>query len=275
MLAVLAGIGYFLSPRCGADGRRKAFLDSPRAVRNSRQPGPVSTNTRSKTGKKRVLLVDDHPLLRLGIGHLVNQQPDLVVCGQAEDAAEALAGVARLKPDIVLLDLTLKDSDGMEALKDIRARHPKVPVLVLSVHSESIYAEMSLSAGAKGYVMKTEPLVDILLAIRRVLAGGIYLSEPVASRLLHQHARGGGVQASPIERLSDRERQVLSLLGQWQGTREIARQLHLSVKTVEHYREKLKEKLNLNSAAALVQYAVQWTQKPRRGQPGKAGPSHD
>ena len=220
--------------------------------------------------------MDDHPLLRLGIGHLVNQQPDLVVCGQAEDAAEALAGVARLKPDIVLLDLTLKDSDGMEALKDIRARHPKVPVLVLSVHSESIYAEMSLSAGAKGYVMKTEPLVDILLAIRRVLAGGIYLSEPVASRLLHQHARGGdAVQTSPIERLSDRERQVLSLLGQWQGTREIARQLHLSVKTVEHYREKLKEKLNLNSAAALVQYAVQWTQKPRRVQPGKAGPSHD
>ena len=121
---------------------------------------------------------------------------------------------------------------------------------------QAIYAEMSLSAGAKGYVMKTEPLVDILLAIRRVLAGGIYLSEPVASRLLHQHARGGGVQASPIERLSDRERQVLSLLGQWQGTREIARQLHLSVKTVDAHKVNLMRKLDLHDRSELIRYAI-------------------
>ena len=211
-------------------------------------------------------------MVRLGIRQLIDQQPDLTVCGQAEGAHEALECVARLRPDVVVLDLTLKDSDGLEVLKDICALHPAVRVLILSIHAESIYAQPALRAGARGYVMKTEPLANVVAAIRRVLAGGIYLSESMSARVLHQHARGHVAgDASPLERLSDRERQVLHLIGQWRTTRQIASQLHLSVKTVEHYREKLKAKLDLDSAAALVQYAVQWTQTNR---PGDSGPSH-
>lgn len=195
------------------------------------------------------------------MSQLIDRQPDLRVCGQAEDAHQALQCVADLNPDIVVLDLTLKDSDGLEVLKNINAQYPTVPVLVLSIHAESLYAELALRAGAEGYVMKNEPLANVLTAIRRVLTGGIYVSESMTSRLLHQHARGStAVEALPLERLTDRERQVLYLLGHWHTTREIAKVLHLSVKTVENYREKLKAKLNLDSASALVQFAVEWTQ---------------
>jgi DNA-binding NarL/FixJ family response regulator len=233
----------------------------------------VTANSLSGPNKKKILLVDDHPLVRLGIGQLFDQQPDLTVCGQAENAEGALDGMARLKPDVVVLDLTLKDSDGLEVLKNIHTQYPTIPVLVLSIHSEAMYAEMALRAGAKGYVMKSEPLANVLASVRRVLAGGIYLSEPMASHLLHLHARGAtAVEASPIERLSDRERQVLHLIGQWQTTRQIASQLHLSIKTVEHHREKLKAKLNLASASDLVQYAVQWAQNNKGGQSDTPNP---
>jgi len=236
----------------------------------------VTVNTLSEADKKKIFLIDDHPLVRLGIGQLFDQQPDLTVCGQAENAEEALAGMARLKPDVVVLDLTLKDSDGLEVLKNIHAQYPAIPVLVLSIHSETMYAELSLRAGAKGYVMKSEPLTNVLASIRRVLAGGIYLSEPMASHLLHLHTRGAtAVETSPIERLSDRERQVLHLIGQWKSTRQIAKQLHLSIKTVEHHREKIKAKLNLDSASALVQYAVQWAQNNAPPPPDNPKPSHD
>jgi DNA-binding NarL/FixJ family response regulator len=234
----------------------------------------ISTHT--ETTQKKVLLVDDHPLMRLGMGQLIDRQPDLTVCGQAEDATEALKCVANLNPDIVVLDLTLKDSDGLEVLKNINAQHPTIPVLVLSIHAESLYAELALRAGAEGYVMKSEPLANVLAAIRRILTGGIYVSESMTSRMLHQHARGATiVEALPIERLTDRERQVLHLLGHWHTTRQIARELHLSIKTVENYREKLKAKLNLDSASALVQFAVEWTQNSKRDQSDNAGPPHD
>lgn len=205
--------------------------------------------------------------MRLGVTQLIAQQPDLVVCAQVEDAPEAIQAVVASSPDVAVVDLTLKTSDGLELVKDIRVQFPKLPVLVLSGHSESIYAELSLRAGAKGYVMKNEPLSHILTAIRRVLSGGVYLSEPMTAKLLQQQTRDQTVDASPLERLTDRERQVLHLIGQWQSTRQIAGALHLSIKTVEHYREKIKEKLNLNSAAELVQYAVRWTQNPAPAPP--------
>src|SRR5436190_6653852 len=232
--------------------------------------------TQTEITKKKVLLVDDHPLMRLGMGQLIDRQPDLMVCGQAEDATEALRSVANLNPDVVVLDLTLKDSDGLEVLKNIKAQHPTIPVLVLSIHAESLYAELALRAGAKGYVMKSEPLANVLAAIRRVLTGGIYVSESMTSRMLQKHARGAtAVEALPLERLTDRERQVLHLLGHWHTTREIARVLHLSIKTVENYREKLKAKLNLDSASALVQFAVEWTRSSKRDPLDSAGSSHD
>jgi len=232
----------------------------------------ISTHT--ETTKKKVLLVDDHPLMRLGMSQLIDRQPDLFVCGQAEDANEALKSVANLNPDVVVLDLTLKDSDGLEVLKNINAQHPTIPVLVLSIHAESLYAELALRAGAEGYVMKSEPLANMLAAIRRILKGGIYVSESMTSRMLHQHARGPTtVEALPIERLTDRERQVLHLLGHWHTTRQIAKELHLSIKTVENYREKLKAKLNLDSASALVQFAVEWAQNSKRDLSDKAGSS--
>ena len=195
------------------------------------------------------------------------------MCGEAEDAQGALERVTDLKPDVVILDLSLKDSDGLEVLKDIRIQHPNIPVLVLSIHNECLYGELALRAGAKGYVMKSEPLENMLSAIRRVLLGGIYVSESMSDRMLQQRARSPiATEASPLERLSDRERQVLHLIGQWHTTRQIARELHLSIKTVEHYREKLKAKLNLDSAAALVKYAVELAQSPGPGQSGPPAP---
>lgn len=236
----------------------------------------MSTDTPANAAKRKILLVDDHPLVRLGIGQLIDRQPDLIVCGQADNANEALDGVGRLNPDAVVLDLTLKESDGLEVLKNIRSQYPTVPVLVLSIHAESLYAELALRAGAQGYVMKSEPLATVLSAIRRVLDGGVYMSESMTNRMLHQHARGPAVaQVSPLDQLSNRERQVLNLIGQWHTTRQIARKLHLSIKTVEHYRETLKAKLNLDSASALVQYAVQLTQGRPPGQPGDAERSQD
>ncbi len=216
----------------------------------------------------KVLLVEDQAVVRLGIAQLIAQQPDLKVCAQLEDAPEAIGAIMATSPDVVVVDLTLKTSDGLELVKNIRAQYPKLPVLVLSGHSESIYAELSLRAGAKGYVMKTEPLSHILAAIRRVLSGGVYLSEQMTAKMLQRQAGDrAAVESSPLQRLTDRERQVLHLIGQWQSTRQIARALHLSIKTVEHYREKIKEKLNLTSAAELVQYAVRWTQSPAPGPP--------
>ena len=222
-----------------------------------------ATGTRRDESKAKILLVDDHALVRLGIAQLIRQQPDLTVCAQAEDAPEAMEAIATASPDLAVVDLTLKSTDGLELVKNIRARYPRLPVLVLSVHSEALYAELSLRAGAKGYLMKNEPLDQILAAIRRVLAGGVYVSDMMTSKLLQQQARDrAALEVSPLDRLTDRERQVLHLIGQWHTTRQIALKLHLSIKTVEHYREKIKEKLNLGSASELVQYAVRWTQRP-------------
>jgi len=218
---------------------------------------PVVQDTR-----KRILLVDDHAVVRFGITQLINRQSDLVVCGEEEDASKALDAITSLKPDLVIADISLKDSSGLELMRNIKAQYPRLPILVVSVHDESIYAEMAFRAGATGYLMKQEALDRIPTAIRRVLEGSVYVSDALAARMLQQRVRGQlDVQESPVKSLSDRELEVFQLIGQWKKTKEIAQELHLSVKTVEYYREQIKRKLNLRDASELTQYATSWVQR--------------
>jgi DNA-binding NarL/FixJ family response regulator len=216
----------------------------------------------AKDNRKRILLVDDHAVVRFGIGQLINQQSDLVVCGEEEDAAKALGAIARLKPDLVIADISLKESSGLELMRNIKAQFNGLPVLVVSTHDESIYAEIAFRAGALGYLMKGDALDRIVTAIRRVLSGNIYVSDALAAKMLQQQVRGApDAQQSPVKGLSDRELEVFQLLGQWRKTKEIARELHLSIKTIEYYREMIKQKLSLKSAAELTQYATSWVQR--------------
>jgi DNA-binding NarL/FixJ family response regulator len=214
-----------------------------------------------KRAKLQVVLVDDHPIVRQGLAQMISREPDMEVCGEAETAADALKAIAACKPDVAIVDLSLKGTSGLELLKDLKVRFPKLPVLVLSMYDESMYAERALRAGAKGYMMKEEATEKVLAAIRGILAGQIYLSEAMASRLLHMvvgERTPGSV--SPTERLSDRELEVFQLIGQGYGNTDIARQLHLSPKTVETYRAHIKEKLDLSSATELLQHAIHWAQ---------------
>jgi DNA-binding NarL/FixJ family response regulator len=211
------------------------------------------------TEPRRVFIVDDHPIVRQGLGQLINHEPDLKVCGEASGVREARVGLSQTKPDIVILDLSLRDSDGLELIKDIRSKYRHLPVLVLSMHDESIYAERLLSAGANGYIMKQAAADQLLIALRRVLSGGIYVSEQIGASMIERFAVSGPRQsANPIERLSNRELQVLNLIGRGRTTREIADDLNLSVKTVESHRQRIKKKLNLTSSPQLVQFAVNW-----------------
>lgn len=215
--------------------------------------------------KKRILLVDDHPIMRHGLAQLINSEADLQVCGEAGSSAEGLRAVEKLKPDLVIADLTLPDKHGLEFTKDLHAMFPGTLVLVLSMHDESLYAERSLRAGARGYLMK-EPAADhVVKATRRVLEGGIYLSEKMAGQLLESIAgqRKSG-DSSPLDRLTDRELQVLQLIGQGKATRHIAEQLHVSARTVDAHRAHMKEKLQLDDGAALVRYAVRWVENAGR-----------
>jgi DNA-binding NarL/FixJ family response regulator len=212
--------------------------------------------------QSRILLVDDHAVVRYGIAQLINRQNDLVVCGEEEDASRAMSAIVTLKPDLVIADISLKDSSGLELMRNIKVQYPKLPILVVSVHDESIYAEIAFRAGALGYLMKQEAVDKILTAIRRVLAGSIYVSDAQAARMLQQQVRGQNtIQESPVKSLSDRELEVFQLIGQWKKTKEIAAQLHLSIKTIEYYREQIKRKLNLKSAAELTHYATSWVQR--------------
>jgi DNA-binding NarL/FixJ family response regulator len=209
-----------------------------------------------------VLLVDDHAVVRFGISQLINKQADLVVCGEEEDASNALTAIENLKPDLVIADISLKDSSGLELMRNIKAQYPKLPVLVVSGHDENIYAEVAFRAGALGYLMKETELDKIPTAIRRVLDGNIYVSDALAARMLQQQVRGQtDINDSPVKSLSDRELEVFQLIGRWKKTKEIAAELHLSVKTVEYYREQIKKKLNLKSGAELTQHATSWVQR--------------
>jgi DNA-binding NarL/FixJ family response regulator len=201
--------------------------------------------------------VDDHPIVRQGLIQLINAESDLDVCGDAASVDEALDLLEAAEPDIVILDLSLPDSDGLELLKKIRKETRHLPVLVLSMHDESMYAERMLSAGANGYIMKQAAADQLLIALRRVLAGGVYVSEGLGALMIERISSDGRrATANPIERLSNRELQVLNLIGQGRTTREVAETLNLSVKTVESHRQRIKKKLNLQTAAQLVKFAV-------------------
>ena len=212
-----------------------------------------------RKNKYRVLLVDDHPILRKGLAELINQEPDLLVCGEAEEAPKAFEAVGVLNPDVAVVDISLKGGNGLELIKNIKIDNAELPILVLSMHDEGLYAERALRAGAKGYIMKQEATENMLLAIRRVLKGEIYVSEKMGAKMLHQLVAGRpDTGSSPLDRLSDRELEVFQLIGQGLGTRQIAEELHLSVKTIESYREHIKDKMKLKNATELVQHAVQW-----------------
>jgi DNA-binding NarL/FixJ family response regulator len=214
---------------------------------------------KSEETKAKVFLVDDHPLVREWLTQLIQREGDLSVCGEAEDTQEALKKIEETKPDIVIADISLKTSHGLELVKDLQARQPSLPVLVLSMHDESLYAERVLRAGAKGYITKQEATRKILQAVRQVLRGEIYVSEKMSSRMVHKMVAGGAEsQKSPVERLTDRELEVFQLIGQGQGTRKIAADLHLGIKTVESYRARIKDKLKLEDGTQLLQHAIQW-----------------
>ena len=219
-----------------------------------------SKKTIAPKSKQRIFLVDDHPITREGLARLINHERDLEVCGQANTAAKAVTDIEPLKPDLVVVDVSLTTgASGLELIKDLAARHPRLRMLALSTHDEALYAERALRAGAKGYVMKQEPTEKVMAAIRQVLAGGIFLSDAMKDRLLRKITQSGSApSASEIERLSDRELEVYRLIGQGRGTRQIADELHLSMSTVETYRTHIKEKLHLSSASELVRRAVEW-----------------
>lgn len=209
--------------------------------------------------KNRIFIVDDHPIVRKGLGQLINQEEDLVICGEAENAEAALELLKKVKPDLAIVDISLRGIDGIELTKLIRARFDNIPVLVVSMHDESLFAERALKVGARGYIMKQEAIEKMMEAIRKVLRGELYVSERVSANIVKRFVDGKaeGI-SSPEELLSDRELEVFHLIGQGFATRQIADQLHVSVKTVETYRANIKEKLNLKNATELIKHAVHW-----------------
>jgi len=213
-------------------------------------------------GITRIILVEDHPIFRKGLAQLINNEKSMEVVGEAEDSVEALRIVKEEKPDLVIIDITLKDRNGIELIKDIRLRFNDMLIIVLSMHDEKIYAERALRAGARGYIMKQEAPETILEAINHVLSDNIFVSDEIATRIFNMFFDGRSKEeSSPIDLLTDRELEVFQLIGQGFGTREIAGKLHISVKTVENHRAHIKEKLNLKSAIELVQQATLWLQR--------------
>jgi len=205
------------------------------------------------------MIVDDHPLVRRGLGQLINVEPDLMLCGEFASGEEALTGMEEVNPDLIVVDIGLKGINGIELIKRIRSRHAHPKMLVSSMYDESLYAERVLRAGARGYINKEEAPENVIKAIREVLTGGVYLSPLMKDRLLDVMIGGAeGSEQSPVDTLSDRELEVFSLIGRGLTTREIANRLHLSVKTIETHREHLRSKLNISSSAELMRHAVQW-----------------
>jgi DNA-binding NarL/FixJ family response regulator len=222
-------------------------------------PSPPTQAKPETAEKRRVFLVDDHPITRQGLAALINSEHNLVVCGEADSAPSAIEQIQKLAPDIALVDVTLKTTSGIELMKHLKALRPEMPVLMMSMHDESLFAERALRAGAKGYIMKLEPSARILAALRATLGGDLYLSEKMKDKMLSRIARSGTAEVTyAIDSLSDREMEVFQLIGNGYGTRQIAERLHLSVKTIDSYREHLKLKLRLDGGTELVRHAIQW-----------------
>jgi DNA-binding NarL/FixJ family response regulator len=219
----------------------------------------VKTTSQSRNEKKKVLIVDDHPLLREGLGRVINQQSDMIMCGEAGDAPRGFAAVSKCSPDVVIVDISLEEGSGLELIKDLHARYPRLPMLALSMHPEDLYAERALHAGAGGYVMKREPASVIIAALRKVLTGQLAVSDSIVTRLVGRRVRGDqSVVRSPVELLSDRELEIFRSLGEGHSTREIAAKFRIAVSTVESYRASIKQKLVLKNASELVSHAAQF-----------------
>ncbi len=232
---------------------------SPQAERPSPPPAPAA-ETSTPAGRVRIFLVDDHPLMRQGMKTLIEQHPRFEVCGEADSAPRALDLAGKLQPNLAIVDITLKSTNGIELTKGLRSQIPNMQVLIISMHDEDVYAERALRAGAMGYLMKQEASEKVIAALEQILRGEIYLSDSVKGKMLHRYVKHRtDVLVSPMEKLSDREMEVFQLLGNGYGTREIANLLNLSVKTIDSYREHLKEKLNLGTGSDLVRHAIQWT----------------
>jgi len=227
-------------------------------------PAPAKAPAEKDPGRvrRKIFLVDDHAVVRNGLAELINQAPDLVVSGEAATAEEALEKIEAEGPDLAVVDLTLGDMGGLELLKHLKSRHPLLPVLVLSMHDESFYAERCLRAGARGYIMKNEAIDQVERAVRQILDGKVYLSQRMSDQFLLAVARGDAAKiGSPVNQLSDRELEVFECIGRGLGASEIARKLHLSVKTIESYQAKLKEKLHLKDSSQLFQHALHWVER--------------
>jgi DNA-binding NarL/FixJ family response regulator len=213
-----------------------------------------------KPQKARIFIVDDHPMTRSGLTHLINHQSDTVVCGEAENAGDALDLLDVSKPDLMLIDITLPGKSGLELIKDVRAMRPDLPILVISMHDESLYADRVLRAGARGYITKHEGGDKMIVAIRQILNGKIYVSESMSAHILEMFSGGQlGTERSSIQNLSDREFEVFQALGEGSSTHEIAKKLHLSAKTVDAHRANIKTKLKINTTEELITYAARWT----------------
>src|SRR6267142_1979423 len=235
--------------------------------------GPVRNERQRKTGermnaqqhqtvpggrKSRVFVVDDHPIVRQGLALMINAENDLTVCGEAEEIQTALQAIVETRPDIAIVDISLNGPDGLELVKQVRALFPELPILILSMHDETTYAERALRARANGYIMTQEATEKVLVAVRRILGGGIYLSDRMADKVLQQYMTGSDSAQSGVSDLSDRELEVFRLIGDGHGTRQIAEELHLSIKTVETYQAHIKEKLRLRTGRELLQQAIFW-----------------
>jgi len=216
--------------------------------------------------KHSVFIVDDHPLVCTAIAGLINQQKDMAVSGTAGEYRAAMQAIAAARPEIVIVDISLGGKNGIDLIKDLRVLHPKMLTIVFSMHDEALYAARALQAGARGYIMKSEPPEKIIDGIRQMLAGKIVLSEPMRDRLMSRMVgdKAATAVASPLESLSDRELTVFELIGQGLGSSQIAGKISLSIHTVQSYRERIKQKLNLRRAAELIQHAVQWVQSGKR-----------
>lgn len=236
-------------------------------MKTPRSSAPSTAVTDATTpAKTKILLVDDHPITRQGLRALISQQPHFEVCGEADSAPQAVDLLGKLKPDLVIVDITLKTTNGIELIKNLRAQSPLLRVLVVSMHDENLYAERALRAGAQGYVMKQEASDQIIPALEKILKGELHLSAAVKDKILHRFVNNGGEKpVSAIESLSDREMEVFQLIGNGHSTRQIATRLNLSTKTIDSYREHLKIKLSLTTGSDLVRHAIQWVKSEGLG----------
>jgi DNA-binding NarL/FixJ family response regulator len=232
-------------------------LEDPR---ESAPEEPVST-------PKRIFIVDDHAMFRDGLRRLIDLESDLTVCGDAADAAEALREMRQATPDLVIVDISLDSTSGLDLIKAIKREYEDMPVLVVSMHSESLYGDRALRAGAMGYVMKSEPATTVVAAIRKVLSGNVHISENMATLVVSKFVKGEPDQTpSPLETLSDRELEVFRMLGQGKGTREIAQEMNVAIPTISSFKNRIKEKLNFKNSTEMILYALQWfRQEPSEG----------